>query len=291
MAIYYPPTANGIQKTLGAQLDIGFTSSATLNNTTNIQNLKGLFVVDRIDTSGAEKNASLREYISFAGTSGSTVTTLVRGLGGTTDQDHAIGAVVEFVNDIVQQQAILDTITAEHSTAGVHDATKVAMLAGAQTVTGAKTFTTGLLKAVDITSGAGVSTLPTSSDTLVGRATTDTLTNKRKQPRVYTTTSIAGTPGVLTPEISTYDNFEITAQAAALDIANHSTSTPTQGETMVIAITSDATPRALTYGTNYVAKGGTALPTTTVASKTTTLGFMWNAGLGKWNLLAVGQEA
>jgi hypothetical protein len=126
---------------------------------------------------------------------------------------------------------------------------------------------------------------------IVGTTDTQTLTNKRINPRIYTTSSIAGTPGVLTPEIDTYDNFEITAQAAALNIANHSTSTPVQGNKIIIAITSDATPRALTYGTNYVAKGGVALPSTTVASKTTTLGFMWNAGLGKWNLLAVGQEA
>lgn len=126
---------------------------------------------------------------------------------------------------------------------------------------------------------------------IVGTSDTQTLSNKRNTPRVYTTTSIAGTPGVLTPEISTYDYFEITAQAAALNIANHSTSTPTGGEKMIIAITSDATPRALTYGDKYVAKGGVALPSTTVASKTTTLGFIWNAGLAKWNLLAVGQEA
>jgi hypothetical protein len=42
MALIFPPTANRIQKTLGAQLDTGFTSSATFNNTTNVQNLKGL---------------------------------------------------------------------------------------------------------------------------------------------------------------------------------------------------------------------------------------------------------
>ena len=118
-----------------------------------------------------------------------------------------------------------------------------------------------------------------------------TLTNKRITPRIYTTTSLAGTPGTLTPEINTYDYFELTAQAAALNIANMSTSTPTGGEKMIIAITSDATPRALTYGTAYVAKGGVALPSTTVASKTTTLGFIFNAGLAKWNLVAVAQEA
>lgn len=110
MTLYHPPTQNGLQKTLGAQLDQGVTASATFNNVTGIQNKPGLFVVDRIDSDGNEKNASFREYISFEGTSGSTVTTLVRGLGGTTDQDHAIGAVVEFVSDVVQMQAIIDAL-------------------------------------------------------------------------------------------------------------------------------------------------------------------------------------
>lgn len=121
-------------------------------------------------------------------------------------------------------------------------------------------------------------------------AYTQTLTNKRITPRIYTIASIAGAPGVLTPEIDTYNYYELTAQAAPLNIANMSTSTPTGGEMIIIAITT-AAARALTYGTDYVAKAGIALPTTTVAGKTTTLGFQRNAGLAAWNLLAVGQEA
>lgn len=128
------------------------------------------------------------------------------------------------------------------------------------------------------------------SGTYLTPTSTNIVTNKRNAPRIYSIASIAGTPGTLTPEIDTYDYFELTAQAAALNIANSSTSTPTGGERMIIAITSDATPRALTYGTNYAAKGGIVLPTTTVASKTTTLGFIYNAGLTKWNLVAVAQE-
>jgi type II secretory pathway pseudopilin PulG len=109
----------------------------------------------------------------------------------------------------------------------------------------------------------------------------------RIAPRIYTIASTAS----LTPEIDTYDYFEITVLAAALTINNPSTSVPTGGEKMIIAITSDSSARALTYGTVYVAKGGVALPTTTVASKTTTLGFIYNAGLAKWNLVAVAQES
>ena len=64
MTLYYPPTQNGLQKTLGAQLDEATTSAVTLNNATGIQNKAGVFVVDRIDTGGVEKEAAVREYIS-----------------------------------------------------------------------------------------------------------------------------------------------------------------------------------------------------------------------------------
>jgi hypothetical protein len=96
MALYYPPTTNGLQKSLGAQLDEAEVTSVTLNNTTGIQDKAGVFVVDRIDTGGTEKDATVREYISFTGVSGNTLTGLTRGLGGGgADQDHAVGAVVE----------------------------------------------------------------------------------------------------------------------------------------------------------------------------------------------------
>src|SRR3990167_9482143 len=201
--IFYPPTQNGLQKTLDAQLDEGETSSVTLSNVTGIQNKPGVVVINRIDTNSAEKSAALREYVSYTAVSGSTLTGLARGLGGSTDQDHAVGSVVEFIPDITWGQAIIDAFLVEHSEAdATHDNTKVALLAGAQTFTGAKTFTTGLLKAIDATSGSGVSTFPTSTDTLVGRATTDTLTNKRITKRSGTVASSA------TPTINT-DNVDI----------------------------------------------------------------------------------
>lgn len=122
MTLYYPPTQNGLQKTLDAQLDQGHTAAATLNNTTGIQNKKGMMLINRIDTDGNEKSPSLREFISFDGTSGSTVTTLTRGLGGTTDQDHAVGSVVEFIWDVVAYEALLSAFTSQHSVAGAHTA-------------------------------------------------------------------------------------------------------------------------------------------------------------------------
>lgn len=109
--IFYPPLDNGLQKTLGSDLSSGITASLTLNNTNRIQNKPGVIVIDRIDTNGDLKAASAREYISYTGTSGNTLTGLTRGLGGSTDQDHSTGAVVEFVPDITIFNAVSEALS------------------------------------------------------------------------------------------------------------------------------------------------------------------------------------
>jgi len=108
---YYPPQQNGLQKTLDAQLDSGVTSSMTLNNTTNVQNKPGVVVVNRIDADGNEKSASEREFIIYTAISGSTLTGLTRNAdGGSSDQDHAVGSIVEFVLDIKWGQSVIDAL-------------------------------------------------------------------------------------------------------------------------------------------------------------------------------------
>lgn len=125
----------------------------------------------------------------------------------------------------------------------------------------------------------------TSAAPVFGAATTNTVTNKRIQERVYTTTSTA----TLTPEVAIYDMFVLTAQAAALTIANQSTSTPVDGEDMTFRIKDNATARAITYGTNYRSLVAT-MPTTTVLSKWLYIAFKWNATDSKWDCMAAGSQ-
>jgi len=139
------PLVNGLQKTLDAQLDAGTTASVTLNNTTNIQ-YPGVFVVNRIDANGNEKSASEREFIKFTGVSGKTLTGLTRNVdGGSSDQDHAVGSIVEFVADVIWAQALVDVIETEHNSDGTHASTIVKTTA-TQTLTN-KTLTSPTMTA------------------------------------------------------------------------------------------------------------------------------------------------
>lgn len=111
MTLKYPPLQNALQKTLAANLDTGVTASMTLNNTTNIPNKPGVAVIDRIDNTGALKSTSVREFIVYTGTSGSTLTGLTRNVdNSSSDQDHATGAIVEFIMDVTWAQAIMDAL-------------------------------------------------------------------------------------------------------------------------------------------------------------------------------------
>lgn len=148
----YPPTINGIQKSLESQLDSGTTSSMTLNNTTGVQNEPGVVVINRISSDGTELDAASREFIGYTGVSGSTLTGLTRNIdSGTSDQDHAVGSVVEFIPDVTWAQALVDVAAKvvdpddisvfQDLTAGVTAATtsaagKVEIATAAETTTG-----------------------------------------------------------------------------------------------------------------------------------------------------------
>ena len=132
----------------------------------------------------------------------------------------------------------------------------------------------------------GTLTLPTSTDTLVGRATTDTLTNKRITPRVSTSTV---TTSPQTPNSDNFDQYSYTGINLALTIGAD-TGTPTVGQRLIIRLKDNGTGRALTWNALYRAIGVT-LPTTTVANKTTYVGFIYNATDTKWDAVAVTTEA
>ena len=218
MTIYYPTTTNANQKTLGAALNAGVTSAATLNNTTGIQNKKGIFVVDRVDTSG-NLTPSKREYVGYTATSGSTVTTLTRNIdGGGTDQDHAIGAIVEFGPDAVWADGVMDALDNLVDSTGAVDTTKIVTPTGTQTLTN-KTLTSPTLTTPALgTPASGVAT------NLTGTATglTSGITNALKSATTTVDVSAATAPSsgqVLTATASTTATWQTPSSSLSSLIA------------------------------------------------------------------------
>lgn len=109
-----------LQKSLGATItDVA--TSLTLNNYTNIPtDTKVHFIIDRIDSNGNRTN-STRELASGI-CNGSAITSVSRGLHGTTAQSHDAGAVVEFVLSGAAWNDLIDGILAEHNQDGTHGA-------------------------------------------------------------------------------------------------------------------------------------------------------------------------
>lgn len=110
---------------------------------------------------------------------------------------------------------------------------------------------------------------------------TDTLTNKRVDPRVTSTTSASS----ITPDVSTTDIVAFTALAADLTI-NAPIGTPVNGNKLIFRILDNGTSRTLTWNATYTVIGVT-LPTSTTVSKTVYVGCIYNSAASRWDVVSV----
>jgi hypothetical protein len=131
--------------------------------------------------------------------------------------------------------------------------------------------------------GTGATTLAGAS--IATYSGTETLTNKRIDPRVTSAASASS----LTPDISASDVYAYTALAAGLTI-NAPTGTPLDGDKLIFRLLDNGTSRSLTWNATYTVIGVT-LPTATTISKTTYVGCIYNANNTRWDVIAVTTQA
>lgn len=300
-ALLSPTSDNFVQKTLGAALLAGATT-VTLNNVTNIPNLPGVFIVDRINSNDVE-TPSAREVITYTGVSGSTLTGLTRNADGSgSDQDHAINAIVEFGPDILWAQSIYDALSTVITVANTSNVntTNVVTPTGTQTLTN-KILTSPVLTTPQINDTSAdhqyvfavselaadrTVTLPLllGNDVFVFADFIQTLTNKRITPRIVT----AADDATAVIDVDVTDQYQLTAVANATTFTT--TGTPVNGQKLVIKLKDAGVGKGLTWDGVFRAVGVT-LPTTTVASKTHYIGCIYNSADTKWDAVAVVQEA
>lgn len=135
------------------------------------------------------------------------------------------------------------------------------------------------------TTGTGVVTaLGNGANTASGFVTgsgSATLTNKRIDPRVFSTSTAAS----ITPDLASYDQYCLTAQDVALTI-NAPTGTPVNGDKLIFRILDNGSAQTLTWDATYTVIGVT-LPTSTTASKMLYVGCIYNAANTRWDVVAV----
>ena len=139
------------------------------------------------------------------------------------------------------------------------------------------------------TTGTGVVTaLGNNTNTASGFPTgsgTATLTNKRIDPR----TSSSASTATLTPDISSFDQYNLTAQAVGLTVAAP-TGTPVDGNRLTIRILDNGTAQTISWNATYTVIGVT-LPTTTTANKMVYVGCIYNSTNTRWDVVAVATQA
>lgn len=111
----------------------------------------------------------------------------------------------------------------------------------------------------------------------------------RNAPRIA---SAGATSGTLTPNGDTTDIFNAFGLTGAITVATPS-GTPVDGQRLVLRFEDNGTGRGITWTTSagaYRAVGVT-LPTTTVATKITYVGCIYNTTDGFWDVIAVVTQA
>jgi hypothetical protein len=98
-------------------------------------------------------------------------------------------------------------------------------------------------------------------------------------------TATLTTASTLSPDIGAVDMVRVTALASDLALAAP-TGTPLDGQRLLVSIADDGTPHALSFDAAYRDETGNGFPDVTEPGSPLYLGFLYNASVSKWDLLA-----
>jgi len=246
----------------------------------------GQLLIGNTSTNGLTKaTLSAGSGVSISNGGGS-ITISATGAGGTVTSVSFTGGIVSVANPTTTPALTIAGTSGgvPYFSSGTAWASSAALAANAIVLGGGA----GAAPATTTTGTGVVTALGNNANSTGGFATingTATLTNKRIDPRVSSTTSTAS----ITPDIASFDQYCVTAQAAALAI-NAPTGTPVDGNKLIFRLLDNGVSRAITWNGTYTVIGVT-LPTTTTASKTTYVGCIYNAANTRWDVIAVTTQA
>lgn len=214
--------------------------------------------------------------------------TFSRAQGGTTARSIQPGWVI--VNAIYEEDIpeTFDDLT-DGSTNKAFTSTEKTKLAGIATGATANDTDANLKNRANHTGTQASTTISDFTTAVDARITAglddaQTFDNKRINPRVSTTASTSS----LTPDISAYDQYNLTALAANLTV-NAPTGSPQAGQKLLLRIKDNGTSRTITLNAIFRAVGLT-IPTATTINKTLYLGCVYNVTDTKWDVIAIARE-
>ncbi len=133
-----------------------------------------------------------------------------------------------------------------------------------------------------VSTHASVTATHGATGAVVGTTNTQTLTNKRVDPRVSSEASSA-TPTINTDNV---DAHKITALATNItSFTTNLSGTPVDFQKLIVRITDSGSGQTIAWGASFEAKG-VDLPVAITAGKTLTIGFIYDSVSAKWGCVA-----
>ena len=160
-----------IDENISTTLSSGITDVATSMDVADASKIPFpcYLVIDRVDSAGTAKATSFWEYVKVTNVASNTLT-ITRAQGGSTQQAHSSGAVVEAVITSSMFEDWYAVLNPEHDSAGGHVITGTMTVAGMNLASTA-TIADGAFQTLKASSMASLSLLAVTGNILVGGST------------------------------------------------------------------------------------------------------------------------